>query len=256
MGTMASTGTVDFKSYARATSFGDSGSQAVYHGPARMITLAKAGVSVSTVWDMRMYTPDANIYTGYMQICLVATDGTVPAYVEFAISNAQANTGEFKLFINGVQRWSFGINFSRINGYTGQDSPYFELAKDGDVIVFVAGGSVNKIKAPEIADVEINRLSYQMAKWMGNAAANMELWVVGGYKNYTSWNNIPNYMKEFDKVHVDSSAFEATLNGNPLRLADGSKTLLAPVGESTLGIVASDFATMPEVTATIREVFL
>ena len=148
------------------------------------------------------------------------------------------------------------MSFNRNNGYTGVGSPYIELNKDGDTIIFIVGGNTLKFKEPTIAEVEINRLSFQFAKWMTNAAANMENWVVGGYKNYTSWNDIPNFMKEFDKVHIDSSAFEATLNGNPLRLADGSKTLLAPVGESTLGIVTSDFATMPEVTATIREVFL
>lgn len=43
---------------------------------------------------------------------------------------------------------------------------------------------------------------------------------------------------------------------NPIDIAQGSKPLVAPPGESELVIATSDFATMPEVMVSIREAYI
>lgn len=257
MGALTSQGEqVDFKAYASPSDFGNSGSSQIYHGPAKMATLNQSGVNVSTTWVLRMYCRDSGIYTGHTQLCLIADDGTVVAYVEFAISNPQKQQGSCKVFVNGIKRWEFGMSFGYYNGYTSPNAPYLQLNKDGDTIIFVVGGNTLSFVDPDIGEMVVNRVSFQMAKWMTNNPCEMQLAVVAGYKNYTSWNDVPNFIKEHDVVKIRSESYEATINGTRVMINPGSNVLTVPPGETELAIVYSDWATMPEFTATIREVYL
>ena len=256
MGFMRSNGNEPFKSNTVVTDYGESGGERVYHGPARIAKLSQSGKNVSTTWCVKMYCPDSNVYTGLFQMCLVADDDTVVAYAIFAITSPQTQMGECQIFVNGVKRWAFGMPFVRQNGYTGETAPYILFNKEEDTVTFVVGGNTLKFKETIIADKIIDRISFQCAKWMGNAACVNEVYVVAAYKNYVEFKDIPNFMKEYDQVIINSREYEAKLNGNPLRIAQGSRPLTVPPGRTELEVTVSSFAKIPEFTATIREVFI
>lgn len=256
MGSMRSNGNEPFKSNTVVTDYGESGAATVYHGPARIAGLSQAGKNISTTWCVKMYCPDGGIYTGLFQMCLIAEDDTVAAHAVFAITNPQTQMGECQIFVNGVKRWAFGMSFVKQNGYIGENAPYILFNKEEDTITFVVGGNSLKFKEPAVADKVVDRVSFQCAKWMGNAACVDEVYVVAAYKNYAELKDIPNYMKEYDQIIINSREYEAKLNGNPLRIAQGSCPLVVPPGRTELEAAVSSFAEIPEFTATIREVFI
>ena len=255
-GVMVSNGTKEFQAHTIVENYGDSGTETIYHGPARMIKLADSGTNVSTTGVIKMCCENSGSYTGYLQFCLIGKDDSVVSHIEFDICNPQTQMGECRVYVNGKRRWAFGLTFSKLNGYTGIGAPYISLNKDGDAISFIVGGNTLRFKDPDIVDVEVDRISFQCAKWMSNAAAVNEIYVVSAYKNYAEWKDVPNFFKNQDKIQITSARYEATLNGNPIDIAQGSKPLVAPPGESELVIATSDFATMPEVMVSIREAYI
>ena len=218
-GVMVSNGTKEFQAHTIVENYGDSGTETIYHGPARMIKLADSGTNVSTTWVIKMCCENSGSYTGYLQFCLIGKDDSVVSYIEFDICNPQTQMGECRVYV-------------------------------------IVGGNTLRFKDPDIVDVEVDRISFQCAKWMSNAAAVNEIYVVSAYKNYAEWKDVPNFFKNQDKIQITSARYEATLNGNPIDIAQGSKPLVAPPGESELVIATSDFATMPEVMVSIREAYI
>lgn len=101
-------------------------------------------------------------------------------------------------------------------------------------------------------------------------------WYCAAYKNYTPIQNnniralnvrkhnvqyyedIPNFLSDGDVVELNSSSNELYINDikDWDRVDIGSKPLLLPPGQHTLGIAVSDFAEIPEVEVTYRERWL
>ncbi len=101
-------------------------------------------------------------------------------------------------------------------------------------------------------------------------------WYCAAYKNYTPIQNnniralnvrkhnvqyyedIPNFLSDGDVVELNSSSNELYINDikDWDRVDIGSKPLLLPPGQHTLGIAVSDFAKIPEVEVTYRERWL
>lgn len=101
-------------------------------------------------------------------------------------------------------------------------------------------------------------------------------WYCAAYKSYTPIQNnniralnvrkhnvqyyedIPNFLSDGDVVELNSSSNELYINDikDWDRVDIGSKPLLLPPGQHTLGIAVSDFAEIPEVEVTYRERWL
>ena len=109
----------------------------------------------------------------------------------------------------------------------------------------------------ELKDAEACYISFSYLKWM-NVPTPAYMGIVNWNfrKNMTNlYRDVPNYFKKGDVVVLDSELNKLTINGfaDWDRVDIGSKPLLANVGDNTLGIVTSEWATMPEVTVSYQE---
>lgn len=112
----------------------------------------------------------------------------------------------------------------------------------------------------ELKDAKAYYISFSYLKWMDVPTPPYFGVVNWNFtKNLTNlYRDVPNYFKKGDVVVLNSERNELTINGfaDWDRVDIGSRPLLANVGDNTLGIVMSEWATMPEVTVNYQERWL
>lgn len=142
-------------------------------------------------------------------------------------------------------------------GFTG----HAKIIKSGSNFTFkIDGMKASTYICDELKDTKAYYVSFSFLKWKNFG--------VPAYFGLINWNfrknmtdlflDTPNYFKKGDVVVLDSARNELTINGfaDWDRVDIGSRPLLANVGDNTLGIVTSEWATMPEVTVNYRERWL
>ncbi|WP_434716807.1 distal tail protein Dit [Lacticaseibacillus paracasei] len=194
------------------------------------------------------------------QICMTIYDANKNAMARILYSDMSQTTSDFtvRYDLNGTKVHE--EDFSNTPGFTG----HCYIRKSGSQFVFAwggeAGGTAQTYTCEELADTKVMYVSFNFLQWadvplphyFGLIEWNFEKDYVDLYKD------LPNYFKAGDIVTLDSSTNLLTINQYTDwdRVDIGSQPLLAPPGQSTLGIVVSPWANLPAVSTELREGWL
>lgn len=139
-------------------------------------------------------------------------------------------------------------------GFTG----HAKIIKSGSNFTFkIDNMKANTYICNELKDAKAYYISFSFLKWK-NFGVPAFFGLINWHfsKNMTDlYRDVPNYFKKGDVVVLDSELNKLTINGfaDWDRVDIGSRPLLANVGDNTLGIVTSEWASMPEVTVSYQE---
>lgn len=194
------------------------------------------------------------------QICMTIYDASKNAMARILYSDMSQTTSDFtvRYDLNGTKVHE--EDFSNTPGFTG----HCYIRKSGSQFIFAwggeAGGTAQTYTCEELADTKVMYVSFNFLQWadlplphyFGLIEWNFEKDYVDLYKD------LPNYFKAGDIVTLDSSTNLLTINQYTDwdRVDIGSQPLLAPPGQSTLGIVVSPWANLPAVSTELREGWL
>ncbi|WP_434716520.1 distal tail protein Dit [Lacticaseibacillus paracasei] len=194
------------------------------------------------------------------QICMTIYDANKNAMARILYSDMSQTTSDFtvRYDLNGTKVHE--EDFSNTPGFTG----HCYIRKSGSQFIFAwggeAGGTAQTYTCEELADTKVMYISFNFLQWadvplphyFGLIEWNFEKDYVDLYKD------LPNYFKAGDIVTLDSSTNLLTINQYTDwdRVDIGSQPLLAPPGQSTLGIVVSPWANLPAVSTELREGWL
>lgn len=194
------------------------------------------------------------------QICMTIYDASKNAMARILYSDMSQTTSDFtvRYDLNGTKVHE--EDFSNTPGFTG----HCYIRKSGSQFIFAwggeAGGTAQTYTCEELADTKVMYVSFNFLQWadvplphyFGLIEWNFEKDYVDLYKD------LPNYFKAGDIVTLDSSTNLLTINQYTDwdRVDIGSQPLLAPPGQSKLGIVVSPWANLPAVSTELREGWL
>lgn len=233
------------------------------HGPSITYALPadSFGNKGSKNFEFRWHAGFGNFLNDYGKVGQLAAtihdkDGKAMCSIAYNDLNQQKTEFVVRYDINGKQYYENNIR-ELPDGFTG----HAYVIKSGAQFTFCW----NYLKpvtfiCNELKDTEAYYVSFSFLQWEDVA--------VPPYFGIVNWNfrknmtdlflDTPNYFKKGDVVVLDSARNELTINGfaDWDRVDIGSRPLFANVGDNTLGIVMSEWATMPEVTVNYRERWL
>lgn len=194
------------------------------------------------------------------QICMTIYDKDKKAMARILYSDMSQTTSDFNVRFDLNEKKVREEDFVNSPGFTG----HCYIRKTGSQFIFAwggeAGGTAQTYTCEEFADTKVMYVSFSFLQWadlplphyFGLIEWNFEKDYVDLYKD------LPNYFKAGDIVTLDSSTNLLKINQYTDwdRVDIGSQPLLAPPGQSTLGIVVSPWANLPAVSTELREGWL
>lgn len=141
------------------------------------------------------------------------------------------------------------------------DGACMRVEKIGEnITVKFSYAGISKTFKAEDSSAKLRKITWYGAGYKTNPAIrNNLLRAINVVKhNVQKYDDIPNYFQPDDEIYLDGNSNKLYING----ILDwdtvdiGSRPLLLPPGEHTLGIVTSTFSQIPEVTITYRERWL
>lgn len=194
------------------------------------------------------------------QICMTIYDKDKKAMARILYSDMSQTTSDFNVRFDLNEKKVREEDFVNSPGFTG----HCYIRKTGSQFIFAwggeAGGTAQTYTCEELADTKVMYVSFNFLQWadvplphyFGLIEWNFEKDYVDLYKD------LPNYFKAGDIVTLDSSTNLLTINQYTDwdRVDIGSQPLLAPPGQSKLGIVVSPWANLPAVSTELREGWL
>lgn len=158
------------------------------------------------------------------------------------------------------------VNGQEVYRHEELDSPgwtgWSYLIKSGSVFTFgwLGAQGTTSFTSVELADAKAAYVGFAFTKWADCPAPRDYGLINWTFRkdNANVYKDIRNYFQAGDKLVLDSATNMLTVNDFPDwdRVDIGSRPLLAPPGDSTLGIVASDWGGIPKVTVNYRERWL
>lgn len=233
------------------------------HGPSITYALPadSFGNKGSKNFEFRWHAGFGNFLNDYGKVGQLAAtihdkDGKAMCSIAYNDLTQQKTEFVVRYDINGKQYYENNIR-ELPDGFTG----HAYVIKSGAQFTFCW----NYLKpvtfiCDELKNTEAYYVSFSFMQWQDVA--------VPPYFGIVNWNfrksmtdlflDTPNYFKKGDVVVLNSERNELTINGfaDWDRVDIGSRPLLANVGDNTLGIVMSEWATMPEVTVNYQERWL
>lgn len=141
-------------------------------------------------------------------------------------------------------------------GYKG----FMSMTKAGNNFVVVYGNTQKTFVDTTLTDSEAVYYTVGYGSWYNNPTPHKSVLINWSLtrNQIDSWVDIPNFFKTGDEVVLNSASNEMTINSvkDWDRVDIGSKPLLAAVGNNSLGIIVSDWATTPDVRIEYRERWL
>lgn len=260
MGNLSQTGTVSKTTNGiEVTDYGTSSTKS-WAGPSITWTFpatkdGKIGARSFFLWQNTDFetwqTPEA----GFQVHTVHDKDGKRLFSVILMDQSGMVNQSKIIAFVNDKKVYEANNNWTGV-GYRG----FMSMTKAGDNFMLVYGNTTKTFVDTALADSEGYFYTVGFGKWYNNLAPQnnwLMQWTLREDK-IDSWIDIPNFFNVGDKVVLDSKSNKLTINEVPNwdRVDIGSKPLIAGVGKNELGIVVSDFATMPKVTVEYRERWL
>lgn len=260
MGRLSQTGTVAKTTHGiEATAYGDSAEKS-WAGPSITWTFpatedGKIGARSFFLWQDADFETWQKTEAGFQVHTVQDKDGKRLFSVILMDQSGTVNQSKIIVFVNDKKVYEANNNWTGV-GYRG----YMSMTKAGNNFVVVYGKTTKTFVDTALTDSEGYFYTVGFGKWFNNPAPKnnwVSQWKLREDK-IDSWIDIPNFFNIGDKVVLDSNSNTLIINEVPNwdRVDIGSKPLIANVGDNELGIVVSDFATMPKVTVEYRERWL
>lgn len=260
MGNLSQTGTV--AKTANGIEVADYGTSSVksWAGPSITWTFpatkdGKIGAKSFFLWQNIDFETWKKPEAGFQVHTVHDKDGKRLFSVVLMDQSSTVNQSKIIVFVNEKKVYEANNNWTGV-GYRG----FMSMTKAGNNFVLVHGNTTKTFVDTALTDSEGYFYTVGYGKWYNNPAPQnnwVTQWTLREDK-IDSWIDIPNFFNVGDKVVLDSKSNKLTINEVPNwdRVDIGSKPLIAGVGDNELGIVVSDFATMPKVTVNYRERWL
>ncbi|MCT4383889.1 distal tail protein Dit [Lacticaseibacillus paracasei] len=194
------------------------------------------------------------------QICMTIYDKDKKAMARILYSDMSQTTSDFNVRFDLNEKKVHEEDFANSAGFTG----HCYIRKTGSQFIFAwggeAGGAAQTYFCEELADTKVMYVSFNFLQWADLPLPHYFGLIEWNFaKDYVNlYKDLPNYFKAGDIVTLDSSTNLLTINQYTDwdRVDIGSQPLLAPPGQSTLGIVVSPWANLPAVSTELREGWL
>ena len=204
---------------------------------------------------------DAGKQVGHNSVTFSDADGNIIVAVVFEDNNASLERSDMAIYIGQKRVWDTkNTTKFYVTGREG-DGACMRVEKIGEnITVKFSYAGISKTFKAEDSSAKLRKITWYGAGYKTNSTIrNNLLRAINVVKhNVQKYDDIPNYFQPDDEIYLDGNANKLYING----ILDwdtvdiGSRPLLLPPGEHTLGIVTSTFSQIPEVTVTYRERWL
>lgn len=181
--------------------------------------------------------------------------------VVFEDNNPVYERSDMAVYIDGSRVWDTRETTSFYVTGRGGNGPVVIVEKLGNQItVSFSYGGIKKTFLSSKPDAQLRKVTWYCAAYKSYAPiTNNNIRALNVTKhNVQYFEDIPNFLSEGDVVELDGLKNELYINDikDWDRVDIGSRPLLLPPGQHTLGIIVSEWAETPEVEVTYRERWL
>ena len=204
---------------------------------------------------------DAGKQVGHNSVTFSDESGNIIVAVVFEDNNASLERSDMAIYIGQKRVWDTkNTTKFYVTGREG-DGAVVRVEKIGEnITVKFSYAGISKTFKAEDSSAKLRKITWYGAGYKTNPTIrNNLLRAINVVKhNVQKYDDIPNYFQPDDEIYLDGNSNKLYING----ILDwdtvdiGSRPLLLPPGEHTLGIVTSTFSQIPEVTVTYRERWL
>ena len=204
---------------------------------------------------------DAGKQVGHNSVTFSDADDNIIVAVVFEDNNASLERSDMAIYIGQKRVWDTkNTTKFYVTGREG-DGACIRVEKIGEnITVKFSYAGISKTFKAEDSSAKLRKITWYGAGYKTNPTIrNKLLRAINVVKhNVQKYDDIPNYFQPDDEICLDGNSNKLYING----ILDwdtvdiGSRPLLLPPGEHTLGIVTSTFSQIPEVTVTYRERWL
>lgn len=253
--------------YVKATNYGSGDS---WHGPAlTKIIPADENGEYPTNWRCE-YRFDFNTdgggpsrgkQIGHSSVTFSDENNDIICSVVFEDNNPVVERSDMALYIENKRVWDTRETQKFYVTGRGSGGPAAVVEKIGNTItVGFTHGGIKKTFFLSNPSATLRKVTWYCAAYKSyTPIQNNNIRALNVRKhNVQYYEDIPNFLSDGDVVELNSSSNELYINDikDWDRVDIGSKPLLLPPGQHTLGIAVSDFAKIPEVEVTYRERWL
>lgn len=204
---------------------------------------------------------DAGKQVGHNSVAFSDADDNIIVAVVFEDNNASLERSDMAIYIGQKRVWDTkNTTKFYVTGREG-DGACIRVEKIGEnITVKFSYVGISKTFKAEDSSAKLRKITWYGAGYKTNPTIrNNLLRAINVVKhNVQKYDDIPNYFQPDDEIYLDGNSNKLYING----ILDwdtvdiGSRPLLLPPGEHTLGIITSTFSQIPEVTVTYRERWL
>lgn len=204
------------------------------------------------------YNNDPEGGVGHQSITFSDEEDNIIASVVFEDNQPTRVVSDMAVYIGDKREWdNKNTNLFYVTG-RGDDGPCAVVEKIGDQInVRFSYADINKSFTTQTPEAKLKKITWYAAAYKDyKNMRNNFLRAINVVKhNVQHFDDIPNYFSSGDKVELEGETGKVFINGtyNTDVVDMGSKTLMLPPGQHTIGIAKSTFADIPDVTLYFRE---
>lgn len=204
------------------------------------------------------YNDDPEGGVGHQSVTFSDEEGNIIVSVVFEDNNPSRVISDMAVYVGKQRVWDTkNTNLFYVTG-RGDDGPCVVVEKIEDQInVRFSYADINKSFTTQSPEAKLKKITWYAAAYKDyKNMRNNFLRAINVVKhNVQHFDDIPNYFSSGDKVELEGETGKVFINGTyNVDVVDmGSKTLMLPPGQHTIGIAKSTFASVPDVTIRYRE---
>ena len=201
-------------------------------------------------------SPEAGV--GHQSVTFSDEDDNIIVSVVFEDNNPNKNSSDMAVYIGQQRMWTVKNTDDFYVTGRGDNGPCVVVEKIGTTItVRFSYADINKSFEAELPEAKLKKVTWYAAQYGERAAMRNNFFRAINIvrHNVDKWEDIPNYFSAGDELEMEGETGKLYINGvyNTDVVDMGSKTLMLPPGQHTIGILTSDFAQIPDVTIKYRE---
>ena len=201
-------------------------------------------------------SPEAGV--GHQSVTFSDEDDNIIVSVVFEDNNPSKNSSDMAVYIGQQRMWTVKNTDDFYVTGRGDNGPCVVVEKIGATItVRFSYADINKSFEAELPEAKLKKVTWYAAQYGERVAMRNNFFRAINIvrHNVDKWEDIPNYFSAGDELEMEGETGKLYINGvyNTDVVDMGSKTLMLPPGQHTIGILTSDFAQIPDVTIKYRE---
>lgn len=201
-------------------------------------------------------SPEAGV--GHQSVTFSDEDDNIIVSVVFEDNNPNKNSSDMAVYIGQQRMWTVKNTDDFYVTGRGDNGPCVVVEKIGATItVRFSYADINKSFEAELPEAKLKKVTWYAAQYGERVAMRNNFFRAINIvrHNVDKWEDIPNYFSAGDELEMEGETGKLYINGvyNTDVVDMGSKTLMLPPGQHTIGILTSDFAQIPDVTIKYRE---